>query len=51
MYTIWHTTMDAYIQDSTHTTVCNKSYYGQCNINAIHKGDQCKCNIVYSTGA
>ena len=29
-----------------HTTVCNKNYYGPCNINAIHKGDWCMWNMI-----
>ena len=29
-----------------HITICNKSYYGQCNINAIHKGDRCMWNMI-----
>ena len=29
-----------------HITVCNKSYYGQRNNNAIHKGDWCMWNMI-----
>ena len=39
MYTIRHTTIDVY-------TVCNKNYYGHCNIIAIHKGDWCMWNMI-----
>ena len=51
MYTIRHTNMDACIEDSMHTTVGNKSYYGQHKINAIHKVDLCMWNIcIRNTG-
>ena len=38
--------MDACIYRTSCIQLCNKSYYGPHNINAIHKGDRCMWNMI-----